>query len=357
MPPSDEDSGRVSFPPGQPQGDVLEATEVLGTDPVLDSTAVDGAVAIKGRTPWEIIRGRLKRDKVTMTALVASVFFVVLAALSPLLQAMHLIDPYTNHADLVQGLGSMPTGPFGGVSSSHWLGVEPGSGRDLLSRIVAGIGTSMLVALFATAVAIVVGTILGIISGYARGRLDWWISRLLDLVLSFPSTVMLLSLSVVLVSRIAGVMGVPESDNRAKITFIALVLGVFGFPFFARVVRGQVLSLREREFVEAAKSLGARPGRIYFKELLPHLWAPILVYTTLILPANISAEASLGFLGVSVTPPTASLGAILNDSVAYARVDPAFFFFPGMTVFLIVLSLNLLGDGLRDALDPKAGRS
>ncbi len=357
MPPSDEDSGRVSFPPGQPQGDVLEATAVLGTDPVLDSTAVDGAVAIKGRTPWEIIRGRLKRDKVTMTALVASVFFVVLAALSPLLQAMHLIDPYTNHADLVQGLGSMPTGPFGGVSSSHWLGVEPGSGRDLLSRIVAGIGTSMLVALFATAVAIVVGTILGIISGYARGRLDWWISRLLDLVLSFPSTVMLLSLSVVLVSRIAGVMGVPESDNRAKITFIALVLGVFGFPFFARVVRGQVLSLREREFVEAAKSLGARPGRIYFKELLPHLWAPILVYTTLILPANISAEASLGFLGVSVTPPTASLGAILNDSVAYARADLAFFFFPSMTVFLIVLSLNLLGDGLRDALDPKAGRS
>jgi peptide/nickel transport system permease protein len=168
---------------------------------------------------------------------------------------------------------------------------------------------------------------------------------------------MLLSLSVVLVSRIAGIMGVPESDNRAKITFIALVLGFFGFPFFARVVRGQVLSLREREFVEAAKSLGARPGRIYFKELLPHLWAPILVYTTLILPANIAAEASLGFLGVSVTPPTPSLGAILNDSVGYARVDPAFFFFPGMTVFFIVLALNLLGDGLRDALDPKAGRS
>jgi len=135
------------------------------------------------------------------------------------------------------------------------------------------------------------------------------------------------------------------------------VLGFFGFPFFARVIRGQVLSLREREFVEAARSLGAKNGRIYFKELLPHLWAPLLVYTTLIMPANISAEAALGYLGVGINPPTASLGAILSDSVNYTQADFAYFLFPGLTVFVLVLAFNLLGDGLRDALDPKAGRS
>ena len=138
---------------------------------------------------------------------------------------------------------------------------------------------------------------------------------------------------------------------------MVLVLGFFGIPLFARIIRGQVLSLREREFIEAARSLGARSRRIYVKELLPHLWAPILVYTTLVMPANISAEAALGFLGVGINPPTASLGAILNDSVNYALPDPAYFIFPGLTVFILVLSFNLLGDGLRDALDPKAGRS
>jgi len=168
---------------------------------------------------------------------------------------------------------------------------------------------------------------------------------------------MLLSLQAVLVGRIASAMGQPASAPGPKIVFMVLVLGFFGWPFFARIIRGQVLSLREREFVEAARSLGAKRGRIYFKELLPHLWAPILVYTTLIMPQFIAAEAALGYLGVGLNPPTSSLGAILNDSVNYALPDPAYFMFTGLTVVFIVLSFNLLGDGLRDALDPKAGRS
>jgi peptide/nickel transport system permease protein len=118
-----------------------------------------------------------------------------------------------------------------------------------------------------------------------------------------------------------------------------------------------VLSLREREFIEAAESLGAKRGRIYFKELLPHLWAPILVFATLIMPANIAAEATLGFLGVGLNPPAASLGSMLNASVNYALPDPAYFLIPGLAVFFVVLAFNLLGDGLRDALDPKSGRS
>ncbi len=315
----------------------------------------DGAVAIKGRSPWEIVRMRVRRDKVTVIALVVSTIFLILGIISPLLANLDILKPNRQHPELVTGLGSIPDN--GGISWEHPLGVEPGTGRDLLSRIMTGMTTSLTVAVCATVFAIVFGTILGLVAGFAGGATDWFISRFMDLVLSFPSTLMLLSLQAVLVSRIAGVMNQADSAPGPKIVFMVLVLGFFGLPFFARVIRGQVLSLREREFVEAARSLGARRGRIYFKELLPHLWAPILVYTTLIMPANIGAEAALGFLGVGLNPPTASLGAILNDSVVYALPDPTYFLFPGLTVFLLVLSFNLLGDGLRDALDPKSGRS
>lgn len=312
--------------------------------------------AIEGRSLGAIAWMRLKRDKLTMAALSVAVFFIVVAITAPLLTKLGALDPYNGNTALVRGIGSTPTKPWNGVDGEHWFGVEPGTGRDLFSRIVTGITTSLTVAILATLLSVVLGVTLGLVAGFSKGRLDWLISRFLDLVLSFPSTLMLLSLQAVLVTQIASAMGQPASAPPPKIAFMVLVLGFFGFPFFARIIRGQVLSLREREFVEAARSLGARRGRIYFKELLPHLWAPLLVYTTLVLPANISAEAALGFLGVGLNPPTASLGAILNDTVAYALPDPAYFFFPGATVFLLVLSFNLLGDGLRDALDPKAGR-
>ena len=331
--------------------------ESVATEEAPLDLATDGAVAIQGRSPWQIVWGRLKRDKVTVVAMCASALALLVAALVPLLKALGWVDPISNHPDLVQGIGSMPEGPLGGVSPQHWFGVEPGTGRDLFSLILAGITTSITVAVLATLFAVVLGTTLGIIAGFSRGRVDWFISRFIDLVLSFPVILMLLSLAPVMVARMASLMGMGEAEPGPKIAFMVIVLGFFGFPFFARIIRGQVLSLREREFVEAARSLGARPFRIYFKELLPHLWAPILVYTTLVMPQNIAAEATLGFLGVGLNPPTASLGAILNDSVSYALPDPAYFIFPGMTVFLLVLSFNLFGDGLRDALDPKADRS
>lgn len=323
----------------------------------LDTVATDGAVAVQGRTPWEIVRARLRRDKVTMVAFVSSIGFVLLAIAAPFLAAAGVIDPLKTDDSLVQGLGGLPEGPWSGASWSHPLGVEPGTGRDMLARLLTGMTTSLTVAVLATVVSVLVGTVLGIVAGYTRGRVDWVISRLSDVVLSFPQTLMLLSLSVILTDLIAKAMGVDSSDNKAKIAYMALVLGVFGFPIFSRIIRGQVLSLREREFIEAAKSLGAGRARIYFKELLPHLWAPLLVYTTLVLPANISAEAALGFLGVGITQPTASFGSILNDAVSYAQIDTPYFFTPAFAVFLLVLSFNLLGDGLRDALDPKAGRS
>ena len=341
----------MTIAPGTGQEDtgaILEAAE---------TAAIDGAVAIKGRTPWQIVWGRLKRDKVTMVALIASSLMILLAILSPILAHFGIIDPDLNPPDLVTGLGSLPEGFGGGMSLEHWLGVEPGTGRDIFARILTGLTTSLTVAILATMISLLIGVILGIIAGFARGRTDWWISRFMDLVLSFPSTLMLLSLQLILVQLIADAMGQSASAAPPKIVFMVVVLGFFGFPQIARIIRGQVLSLREREFIEAAQSLGAKRGRLYFKELLPHLWAPILVFSTLIMPANIAAEATLGFLGVGLNPPAASLGSLLNASVNYALPDPAYFLFPGLAVFLVVLAFNLLGDGLRDALDPKSGRS
>lgn len=341
----------MSIAPGQEDtGERLEEAE--------NTAATDGAVAIKGRTPWEIVRSRLLRDKVTMVALVVSVLVILLGAIAaPLLQAAGVLRPDLPHNELVTGLGSIPESFGGGMSWAHPLGVEPGTGRDLMSRIIAGLTTSLIVAVSATVFSVILGTVLGIVSGFAGGVTDWFISRFMDLVLSFPSILMLISLQSVLVPLVGNAIHKSSTDPVTKIVFMIVVLGWFGFPFFARIIRGQVLTLREREFVEAARSLGAKNGRIYFKELLPHLWAPLLVYTTLIMPANIAAEASLGYLGVGINPPTASLGAILSDSVNYTQADFAYFLYPGLMVVIIVLALNLLGDGLRDALDPKAGRS
>ncbi|MGZ4748924.1 MAG: ABC transporter permease [Oryzihumus sp.] len=311
---------------------------------------------IAGRTTWQIARARLRRDKVSMIALFVCGTFATVGVLSPVLTGLGWIDPYSYHHNLVQGIGSLPDGTMGGIAFGHWLGVEPGTGRDLLSRLLAGVTTSLLVAVSATLVSIVVGSLLGLVSGFAGGWADWLVSRFMDLVLSFPQTLMLLSLSAVVVGAMHDVLGFGVG-TPSIIAYEVLVLGFFGWPFFARIIRGQVLSLREREFVEAARSLGAKRGRLYFKELLPHLWAPILVYTTLILPQNIAAEASLGFLGVGIQAPPPSLGSILNDSVVYANPDPAYFIFPGLMLSVLVLAFNLLGDGLRDALDPKSGRS
>jgi len=309
---------------------------------------------IVGRSPWQITRSRLRRDKVSMVALIIVILYVVMAIASPILDKLGIIDPTTFHANLVQGPGAMPTTAFGGVSSQHLLGVEPGTGRDLLSRLVSGVTLSMLIATSATVISVVMGVVLGIIGGFMGKSVDFGIGRFTDLVLAFPQLLMLLALSPVLVGRITQ-MGVP-GGNPSTVVYLIVVLGFFGWPFVSRIIRGQVLSLREREFIEASRSLGAKGPRIWFTELLPNLWAPILVYTTLILPTYISAEAALSFLGVGVQAPTPTLGNILTDSVTYLSPDPTYFLLPGMFIFTFVIACNLLGDGLRDAMDPKADR-
>ncbi|MFN8077974.1 MAG: ABC transporter permease [Kineosporiaceae bacterium] len=310
--------------------------------------------AVEGLSLSRLALRRLLKDKLTMVSLVVVVIFLLLAVSAPFLSATGILKPNAYHEDLIDKIsGGLPNAQ-GGMSWSHPLGVEPTTGRDVLSRIVLGITFSLSIALGAAILSVLIGTVLGIISGYVGGLTDMWISRLVDLTLSFPQTLMLLALSGVLIEQLVS-MGIP-AGNVANGVYEILVLGLFGWPSFARLIRGQVLSQREREYIEAARSLGAKNRRIYFKELLPNLWAPVLVYFTLVLPQFISAEAALSFLGVGIKPPTPTLGNILTASTNYAESDFSFFLFPALFIATLVVSFNLLGDGLRDALDPKAGR-
>ena len=320
-----------------------------------DAGTVEGKKVV-GRSLTQIAWMRFKRDRVAVGSAIFIIVILLIAALSPLITKMVGVNPYSFDLKAIDGdKGGNPLGALGGISATHPLGVEPSTGRDLFARLLFGLRVSMLVALSATAVSVALGTVLGLTAGYFRGWVDGGISRLMDLILAFPSLLMLISLSNVLTQRITD-LGVPPG-NPSRITYLILIIGFFGWPYFGRIIRGQVLSLREREFTEAARSLGAKPSRILFKELLPNLWAPILVYATLIIPTNVAYEATLSYLSVGVVPPTPTLGNILADAVRYVYATPTYFLIPGAVLFLIVLAFNLFGDGLRDALDPKAGRS
>lgn len=338
-------------------GSDLESHAVGADAPVLAPTE-DSKQVVK--SPGRLAMERFRRDKLSMVSLGVVVFYFLAALAAPILVKTGVLDPTTFHQDLLIDSSDnpfragLPEGRFGGISGDHWLGVDPKSGRDVLSRIWYGTTFSLGMALAATIIAVVVGTVLGIVSGAAGGWVDAIIGRITDLTLAFPQTLMLLALSGVGILWITKA-GVPDGD-AARATYVILVLGAFGWTGVCRLVRGQVLSIREREFVHAATLLGASRFRIYFKEILPNLWAPILVTFTLIMPAFVSAEAALSYLGVSIVPPTPTLGNILRDSLNYAQFDFVFFFAPAFLIALIVICFNLLGDGLRDALDPKGDR-
>ncbi len=337
----------------------LEVVEAKGSHDVeVDHAAAEAATpAIAGRTPWELAKIRLRRDKPTLLMLSVVVVATVMAVVAPILDHFKILKPNAINTALIDGnTGGLPRGAWGGTSWAHPLGLVPGTGSDVLSRLVLGVTFSLTISFLATLISITLGVVMGIIAGFHGKKTDFWISRLVDMILSFPQTLMLLALSGTFVALIGSIIHDPNQGNPSKATYIILVLGFFGWPYIARIIRGQVLSLREREFVEATKSLGAGKLRIYFKELLPNLWAPILVYFTLIMPTNISAEAALSYLGVGIAPPTPTLGNVLTDSVQYAQGDFSYFLYSALFIAILVLSFNLLGDGLRDALDPKGDR-
>jgi len=305
-----------------------------------------------GRTLRQIIWARLSRDRLAMVCLVVLVVMYLTAIFGPVLAGFVGINPYKFDQAAISDLGGQPIGSWGGISSKHLLGVEWGTGRDILGQLIYGLRISLVIATSATAITVAIGTVVGIVAGYTGGWTDSLIGRFMDLVLAFPTLLIILALSGVLTQRLTE-LGVPDG-NPSRITYLIIVLSVFGWPYLARIVRGQVLSLREREFVEAAVAMGSSKRRILFTEILPNLWAPILVYATLTLPAYIGLEAALSFLGVGVLPPETTFGAMLANSVSYFNVVPSYLFIPGTVLVILVVSFNLLGDALRDALDPKA---
>jgi peptide/nickel transport system permease protein len=307
------------------------------------------AKAIEGRSLGQIAWLRLRRDKVAMAGGIFIIFLILVAIIGP-----HLVqNPDTYHANLINPTFSRPNGPLGGISLAHPFGVEPVTGRDMLSRIVNGAQVSMLIAFLATGLAVSIGVIMGIIAGYFGGWVDAVIARSMDVFLAFPLLVFAIALVGVIPSTAFGLSG-----NSLRVGLLIFVIGFFAWPYMGRIIRGQALSLREREFVDAARSMGARGPYILFRELLPNLVAPILVYATLLIPVNILFEAALSYLGVGIIPPAPSWGGMLSDAVnqGFYSIDPMYMIIPGLAIFLTVMAFNLFGDGLRDALDPRSSR-
>jgi peptide/nickel transport system permease protein len=295
--------------------------------------------AIEGRTPLQLAWARFKRDKVSMGALVL-IFFLVLVAIfgDLIISVFGLPDPIAQDFDKGVSEAGIPVGP----GADFWLGADH-LGRDILSRLISGARVSMQVGLAATGLSLVIGVTLGMFAGYFGGWVDTTVSRVMEIILSFPL--------ILLAIAVAAVRG-----GGTLMLTIGLI-AFFGWVYIARIVRGQVLSLREKEFIEAARSLGASDMRIIFVDVLPNLVAPIVVYSTLIIPTNILTESALSFLGVGVPPPRASWGSMLSDSLSFYRTSWWYFTFPGLALFTTVLAFNLFGDGLRDALDPRAERT
>jgi peptide/nickel transport system permease protein len=308
---------------------------------------------VVGRSIKEIVWARLRRDKVAMVCLVLLIAFYLLAVVGPFALAAAGYSPYALDRAAISNSGGGPILPLGGISfPKHPLGVEWGTGRDIMTQLLYGLRISLIVATAATILTVLIGTVVGIVAGYAGGKTDQILGRFMDLVLAFPFLLIVLALSGVMTNRLEA-LGVP-GGNISRVVYLILVISAFGWPYLARIVRGQVLSLREREFVEAAVAMGAGRPRILFGEILPNLWAPILVYTTLTLPSYIGLEAVLSDQGVGVLPPDTTFGAMLASSVAYFKVVPTYLFIPGGMLVILVISFNLLGDALRDALDPRA---
>jgi peptide/nickel transport system permease protein len=390
------------------------AAELLqDTGGVITDEAAETPQEIAARSPVQLFWRRLRQDKVALVALTFIVLLILVAVLAPLvIKIFGAHPPNQQNSEALDEFGSAAAPGNGYLMGTDALG------RDVFSRTVYGARVSLEVAFLATGLIVCIGVTLGMIAGYYRGAVDTILSRSMDVVLAFPVLLLALGLGAACslkgclsansVGRdllIAGavIMLVPVlftaiSHARGRQGFrgiagpdwvlrlapggIVFVVGLIlslaigssttliepglpvvifvitlaGWPYMARIIRGQVLSIREKEFVEAARSLGASDTRIIFRHILPNLVAPIIVYTTLLIPTNILFEAALSFLGVGVQPPTASWGAMIADAIEIFDTAWWYMTFPGVALLLTVLAFNLIGDGLQDALNPRTGR-
>jgi peptide/nickel transport system permease protein len=323
--------------------DLLHAEEPSGVEGV-----VAGEAPVAARSPMQLFWRRLRRDRVALVALIfiVALLFVAIFA-GPITALFGAPKPNVQDTKALDDFG-LPSGP----SSEHLFGVDT-IGRDIFSRVIYGAQVSLTVAFIGTGLSVVIGTILGTIAGFYRGWIDTGLSRVLDVLLAFP--VLLLGLG--LATACSGKDGCMGGLIEPGLSVVIFIIVIASTPYVARIIRGQVLSLREKEFVEASRSLGASNRRIMFREILPNLVAPIIVYATLFIPANILLEAALSFLGVGVQPPNPSWGEMLAKATSIFDVAWWFLFFPGLALLLTVLAFNLVGDGMQDALNPKRSRS
>ena len=303
----------------------------------LEALGAETAVpAIEGRSPLRLALARLRRDRVAVASAVVILLLIVVALAAPLIAHLVGHDPTTQYRDAGLTPAGLPVGP-----SRHFLFGTDNLGRDVFVRVVYGTRISLLVGVVSTVLAIALGVVVGVTAGYYQGAVDTVLARFMDVVLSFP----FLLFAIALVS-VAG----------PSIVVSVGVIAFFSWAAVGRIVRGQTLSIREREYIEAARSLGASDLRIMFVDVLPNLIAPVIVYTTLLIPTAIVFEATLSFLGMGVVPPTPTWGNMLSDSLQYYQVAWWFILFPGLALLVTTLAFNLLGDGVRDALDPATER-
>lgn len=295
-----------------------------------------GAKGIEGRSPWLLAWQRLRRDRVAMISLVVIFLILLMAIFAPVFATItgHPVNEQYRQTGLTAD--GLPTPP----SREFWLGTDD-LGRDILVRIAYGARVSLLVGVAATALTVVIGVVVGLAAGFLGGFVDTVLARLIDVVLSIPFLLVAIAL---------------VSITGPSLAVTVLVIGFFSWASVARIVRGQVLSLREREFVEAARSLGASDKRIMFIDIMPNILAPVIVYSSLLIPVVIVVEATLSFLGLGLPPPTADWGGMISDSQNYYTVAWWFVVFPGLALLITTLAFNLFGDGVRDAFDPRSDR-
>jgi peptide/nickel transport system permease protein len=341
----------------------------MATEPLTDQTALQGPAAweqeaqrekIHGVGPWRLGLRRLRRNK---TALFFGLLFVLLVAvcLAAPLWAKHVAHtgPTENHlSDTIQvdgetknvvGLDGVPIGPT--WHGEFFLGADP-NGRDIMVRLLYGGRNSLLIGVTAALMTTILSIILGLIAGYFRGASDAVIRSVLDVLWSFPVVILGVALGVAL--ALGGLKIGPISISGDSLAVPIFIIGLVYIPYMARPVRGQVLALREKEFVEASRAQGAGPLRIMFTEVLPNLASTILVFFTLLIANAVLLEAALSFLGAGIQPPNPSWGTMIDDGVDRIATAPHLAIVPGVMLVLTVLSLNVFGDGVRDALDPRA---
>jgi ABC-type dipeptide/oligopeptide/nickel transport system permease subunit len=327
----------------------------IASEPILgpeqQPTEVGGAPSeqVTGRSPWELFWRRFRRDRFALAGIVVIVLMIVLALGAPLIAGLvgHGPNDVSLNRQVTSEIG-LPEGPQ--LEHFYIFGADT-AGRDMFVRVIYGARTSLTIAFFATGISVVIGVVIGLMAGYYRGKVDTFLSRSADVVMSLPILLLAIGLASACGASREGCLG---GLLRPGLFLVSVIIGFFNWPYIARIVRGQVLSLREKEFVEAARAQGAGDFRIMRRHILPNVAAPIIVYSTLIIPNNIIFEASLSFLGAGVPEKTPSWGEMLSSAGGgIFTVAWWLMLFPGLFLFLTTLAFNLVGDGLRDALDPR----